>query len=265
MNRRQFLTASGLGLGLAPLSGCSFIPHHFGTYRFRLTIEVDTPEGVKSGSSVMEVSYGVTGENIGVGPRSYSNLTGEAVFVDLGGGKNIVAIHTMGATGSGGKYVASVPYVATLGEEGFQELEKGRRLEGGGDLAPPWVPTLVTFFNPVDEKTAKVVYATEIERMPAFDSKGQVVRERLGKPIVSVDEIEATFGPGYRFRRARVDIVRRGLWPLNAMGILGEPLTVGIEKRLPWIGEYRKRGLFYSVTSQPGKFTPNVPYFIAGF
>lgn len=265
MNRRQFLTTSAFGLGLAPLSGCAFIPRHFGTYRFRLTIDIDTPEGVKSGSSVMEVSYGVTGDNIGVGPRAHSDLKGEAVFVDLGGGKHIVAIHTMGASGFGGNSVSQVPYVATLGEAGFQELEKGRRLEGGGDLAPPWVPTLVTFFNPADEKTAKVVYATEIERIPRFDSKGQLVGEKLGKPIVSVDEIEATFGPGYRFRRARVDIVRRGIWPLNAIGILGEPITVGIEKRLPWIEDYRKRGLFYTERGMPGKFTPNVPYFITGF
>ena len=56
-------------------------------HKYRLTVEVETPEGVKSASGVMAVHP----------DRSYSRggrtqTRGDAVFVDLGGGKNLVAL-----------------------------------------------------------------------------------------------------------------------------------------------------------------------------
>src|SRR5215216_2110042 len=56
-------------------------------HKYRLTLEVETPEGIKSASGVMAVHP----------DRSYSRggrtqIKGDAVFVDLGGGKNLVAL-----------------------------------------------------------------------------------------------------------------------------------------------------------------------------
>src|ERR1700738_5193320 len=56
-------------------------------HKYRLTVEVETPEGGKSASGVMAVHP----------DRSYSRggrtqAKGDAVFVDLGGGKNLVAL-----------------------------------------------------------------------------------------------------------------------------------------------------------------------------
>ena len=56
-------------------------------HKYRLTVEVETPEGVKSASGVMAVHP----------DRSYSRggktaTKGDAVFVNLGGGKNLVAL-----------------------------------------------------------------------------------------------------------------------------------------------------------------------------
>src|ERR1700730_4134978 len=56
-------------------------------HKYRLTVEVETPEGVKSASGVMAVHP----------DRSYSRggrtqAKGDAVFVDLGGGKHLVAL-----------------------------------------------------------------------------------------------------------------------------------------------------------------------------
>lgn len=54
-------------------------------YRYRLTVEVDTPEGVKSGSSVIEVETAMSGPNNISSPGSlYLRARGEAVTVDLG-------------------------------------------------------------------------------------------------------------------------------------------------------------------------------------
>jgi len=81
------------------------------------------------------------------------------------------------------------------------------RWVGRANLYPPLVPTLVTFGDLADPKTARVVdpYAFEQE-----------------------------FGAGYVFRRAWIEMVPVGIWPLNNLGIYGTPITRGIEKRLAW-------------------------------
>src|SRR5258707_13430199 len=56
-------------------------------HKYRLTVEVETPDGVKSASGVMAVHP----------DRSYSRggqtrTQGDAVFVDLGGGQNLLPV-----------------------------------------------------------------------------------------------------------------------------------------------------------------------------
>lgn len=70
------------------------------TYRYKLTIEIDTPEGVRSGYAVREVTWRD-------GPRITMEASagmmeerGEAVTIDLPNGETIFALrpHTQGAT-----------------------------------------------------------------------------------------------------------------------------------------------------------------------
>jgi antitoxin component of MazEF toxin-antitoxin module len=71
------------------------------TFRYKLTAEVMTPEGVKSGSSVVEVSYH-TGPRILTDPNTrLDTVQGEAVYVDIGQGKNLFI--TLGTYYSGRK------------------------------------------------------------------------------------------------------------------------------------------------------------------
>src|SRR3954447_23675520 len=56
-------------------------------HKYRMTVEVETPAGVKSASSMLAVTP----------DRSYARdrgtrASGDAVYVDLGGGKNLVAL-----------------------------------------------------------------------------------------------------------------------------------------------------------------------------
>src|SRR5262245_578483 len=84
-------------IALAALTGCSGPVY---TYRYRLTVEVDTPEGLKSGSSVIETTVQDNTESWGP-PESRmvrSRTKGEAVFVDLGSGKHVIALLAMGPT-----------------------------------------------------------------------------------------------------------------------------------------------------------------------
>jgi hypothetical protein len=68
------------------------------TFRYKLTAEVNTPDGLKTGSSVIEVSYSHNGD-YGGGESPDLNLNGEAVYVDLGAGKNLFVTLTTAASG----------------------------------------------------------------------------------------------------------------------------------------------------------------------
>jgi hypothetical protein len=66
------------------------------TYRYRTTVEVEVDGTVHSGSSVIEV--GINNQPpIGSAPPYVAHLRGEAVFVDLGRGRNVIALLAAGA------------------------------------------------------------------------------------------------------------------------------------------------------------------------
>src|SRR5262245_25135435 len=92
-------------------------------HKYRLTVEVETPEGGKSASSVLAVHP----------DRSYSRggrtrTAGDAVFVDLGNGRNLVALlaHVdKNLELDGINYVALRAYTAAGGKRvSFNEMSR---------------------------------------------------------------------------------------------------------------------------------------------
>ena len=173
-------------------------------HKYRLTVEVETPEGVKSASGVMAVHP----------DRSYSRgghtrTKGDAVFVDLGGGKNLVAllahIDDKSVDLDGVNYVALRAYNAAGRKVSFNEMN---RASGGVPVKGALIPILVTFTDPGDPGTARTV---------------------------PPDELEARLGKGFHLRSVSAEGVPNGLWPLDFGGPLGEPVTRGIEAKLPWL------------------------------
>ncbi len=172
-------------------------------HKYRLTVEVQTPEGVKSASGVMAVYP----------DRSYSRgghtLTrGDAVLVDLGGGKNLLAllahIDNNSVDLDGMNYVALRAYNAAGRKASFNEMS---RMTGAVPVKGTLVPVLVTFTDLNDPGTAREV-------LP--------------------DEVEAGLGKGFHVGSISVEVVPNGLWPLDFGGRLGEPVTRGIEAKLSW-------------------------------
>jgi hypothetical protein len=53
----------------------------------------------------------------------------------------------------------------------------------------------------------------------------------------------ASFGDGVRLERATVEIMPKGIWPLNEFGFTGTPMTTGIEKRLGWLQPFPEPSL----------------------
>jgi hypothetical protein len=233
---KPLLAPAALAFAVAVLLGWGWLYLARPEHKYRLTIEVQTPGGVRSASGVMAVHMG---KDAGILPEAggRSATKGDAIFVDLGDGKNLIAALAHGKNGldyDGMNFLAENAFAAAGQKVPFKDVKQLRgKVEVYGNL----IPTLLTFANVADPNTARVLD-------PA--------------------NIEVAFGAGYRLNRVILEMVPVGLWPFDFGGPLGEPVTRGIEKRLPWIAEWKSRGSGGRIDGHPDRFTLNVPYFVRG-
>ena len=172
-------------------------------HKYRLAIEVETPQGTKRASGVMAI-HPDRGYNRG----GHTRTAGDAIFVDLGGGKNLVALLAhidKSVEFEDISYVALRAYKAAGRNVSFNEMS---RLTGAVPVKGTVIPVLVAFSDPADPGTARVV---------------------------PPDGVEAALGKGIRLRGLSAEVVPNGLWPLDFGGPLGDPVTRGIEAKLPWL------------------------------
>ena len=211
MKRRGFLGAGVLGALLA-VSGCS-AEDETPDYRYRLTVGVDTPEGVKTGSSVIEVETAVASERSIPNPGAVSHrVRGEAVAVDLPDGRTLFALLR---SGNDIDWASRVMFLRAADGLDFEkrfeamlrnrnELELPRMWPPVGHLEErPAYPMLVTFGD-LDDPTS--------------------VEE------VDPDDLAATFGEGVSLKRITVQMT-------------DDLVTTGIEERLGWLGKIREMNL----------------------
>ena len=174
-------------------------------HKYRLAVEVETPDGPKSASSVVAVH-----PDRSYSRRGQTRTVGDAVFVDLGGGKNLVAllahVDNNKLVLEDVNYVALRAYTEAAGKRvSFNEMS---RLSGIAPVKGALIPVLVTFADPANPGTARTV---------------------------APDDAEAMLGKGYRLKGLTAEVVPNGYWPLDFGGVLGEPVTRGIEAKLPWL------------------------------
>jgi len=193
-----------LGL-LALLVGGDQIRINRPDHKYRLTVEVTTPAGIKTGSAILAV---VPDRNYNRSGRTTTR--GEAVLVDLGQGKNVVVLlaHQQGAKLDLDdiKYVALRAYGIARGNRvSFKDMS---RQSGVVPVQGELTPVLVSFGDLGDPNTAR---------------------------RVASDKAEAILGEGYAIRGFSAEVVPNGFWPIDFGGALGEPVTRGIEAKLPWL------------------------------
>ena len=174
-------------------------------HKYRLTVEVETPEGRKSASGVVAVH-----PDRSYSRRGQTRTLGDAVFVDLGQGRNLVAllahIDNNKLEFDGINYVALRAYTAAQGQRvSFNAMSAQT---GIVPVKAELVPVLVTFADPANPASARAV---------------------------APDDAEAVLGKGYRLQGITAEVVPNGFWPIDFGGILGEPVTRGIEAKLPWL------------------------------
>ena len=168
IERRGMLGLIG-GALVSMLGGC-WAPSS-ARYRFRMTVEVETPQGLKSGSSVIEVRL-ARGMAIGDSSGVSSEVFGEAVVVDLPDGPLFVLLKMpdagpplqavapaalLGRRSNGPDEVMSD--TAKLGSTWFGEYraELPRTRDNGSQLSNNNWPMMVRFRNLTDPRSIEIV------------------------------------------------------------------------------------------------------------
>jgi hypothetical protein len=196
---------------------CSRLLYPTVILNYRLTLEAITPDGPKTGSGVVQVSYGSEFNLNGGGRRGVMRVTGEAVPVDLGQGKILFVTLTRNASGRGGdsKTLAAAQDAEWLpirvfgfdwnwGEENkLSSQVEAAKAAGPKDVPFRALPTLVTFKDISDPKTVE---------------------------LVQPEALAATFGEGYALTKATTELTDEEPYPI-------------IIVTLPWLPEYYDKNL----------------------
>ncbi len=224
MNRRKVAKMMLAGSVLAILSGCGeAFGNRYPTYRYRLTVEVDTPEGLRTGSSVIEVTTRISGRYSIPNPgQVIHSVRGEAVVVDLGSRGTLlidwastvlflaapqVPLATTRGLPNSSHLDFDIRFKAALALAGAQVIPRDYRDRIGsrhqpGDPPSAW-PMMVRFRDLADPKSVEKI---------------------------NPDDLSASFGAGVKLRRITAERT-------------DDPVTSGILARLPWLDSATPKSL----------------------
>lgn len=187
------LITSTLLLGACDVFGSTY------RYRYRLTVEIETPQGLRTGSSVLEQA--VTNNRITWGGLSAKRLIrtrGEAAVVELPGGQTLFAlipdselVQSVLDPSWSNDWVASARRIIS-GRTTGQPLTMWVA-NGSSPARPAGYPKLVHFTDRADARSVAVI---------------------------APDNLAVAFGPGFRLRRIAVQLTK-------------DPISHGISAQLP--------------------------------
>ena len=208
-HRRNVLGLMVGGVSALALAGCG--PLRRAKLRYRLTVEVDTPEGVKTGSTVIQVTIERRDAWIRTAESSGGRILfeGEAVEVVLPGGRSLFALLASNeATDLADAYPQFAFYHRLANLRGFGALKQMSRWKGQTAAIVP-------------EKAYSDTQIIDYPKLVAFTD----IKNPMTAVGVDPYALDATLGAGYRLKQISVTIT-------------DDEVTKGIEKRLPWlIGE----------------------------
>lgn len=201
---------------------------------YRLTLEVDTPEGPMSGSGVWMDTSSLQPELFG-SRGSHSELLGEAFPVDIGNRGTLFVL------------------LVSRGEDG---LPRGRTTLR--TLINHFAPETITFrSNYLRHRTLSRVTGTadlatqEIPYLVRFRD----INDPTSVEVVDPHDLAQSFGQGVSLKRANIEILSAGRSFLRWIGIDVRDktlLSAGIEKRLHWLGPAREKSIDPSFSGAGG-------------
>ena len=206
--RRGVLVVLATGVVTLALGACGSRD----SFRYKMVVEVDTPEGVKTGFAVREVYFSDrSGFPFGES-RPQVKLKGEAVVVDLGGGQSLFAL----LTSAGG----DVDYAARVADR--EGIWGGTQ---AGQIAQVW-PRPAYPGKPDDHEDYKLGHAQQYPMLVRFRDPA----DPTSVEQVEAEALDAAFGPEVKLRRIAIEATK-------------EPVTVEIAERLATIGIEPNHGL----------------------
>jgi len=201
MVRRAILRIVAVVLMAVGIAGCGE------SYRYKLTLAVNTPEGVRRASSIIEVDFwSISFPEKGL----MHSLRGEALYLDLGPGrKPLIALLTCQLHP---KYRSELRWTRDGGPDNnlllnlfgrgppslLDNVARIAQMRGSHQITPSDLPDLVTFADVNDP-------ASVLE--------------------VDPNNLQATLGSNIA-------------WDEITLESTGEPITTGLAQRLPWLPAY---------------------------
>ena len=198
------------------LSACG--PTH--EWHQRLTITVETPWGVRTGSSVTAVRWEEQRIRFGEAPALLQDMSGEAVVVDVrpdaleGSPRYLFALTDVSGLAPG--------VMAPSGLDVSERVRAMRRVKGAVPVPPERLPRMVTFLDVNDPMTAVRIELTEA------DGVGERPEPRPGNwcaygPSMTLAE---AFGHGVHLGHATIELTDESVTdgPINAL--------------MPWLPEH---------------------------
>lgn len=170
-------------------------------YRYRLTVDVETPQGASSGSTVREIKW-IPQKSVSA-TEFITRQEGEAVAVDLPGGETLFVL---------------------MDVDGHEAIQAAVGRGGGGDVK--------ALLDRASADRAVYPYPPEEALRARNLSYPKMVRFRdLADPktaeFVPPGDLASAFGPGVSLKRI-------------ALQIVDEPVSKDIPKRLPWRARFPK-------------------------
>ena len=200
--------------------------------RYRLTVEVETPEGLRTGSSVIATKWALASKRWGPLGGTSGDAWGEAVAVDLGR-RGTLFVLLNGADGEDWAIYGPGPGVSPLT---FTQRKALRDRHPDAEFDP------VTDFHmryAAGLKGPKVVprWLDPYSNTPNKPRSGYPLMVRFRDPAlpktveaVDPDRLDAVFGKGVKLRRLVKETT-------------DDAVTRGIEQRLPWVRMPAERSL----------------------
>jgi hypothetical protein len=168
-------------------------------YRYRLTVEIDTPEGLRRGLSVIEVRTSVAGPYTIPNPgQVFTRIKGQAVAVDLPNGQTLFALLRSDWESQWADHVYS-----RLVPRPSQEEVKARSPDGkwNGDLDfDMWMERILALRGPQTVPRRWSLMGKDVSNWPMF-VRFRDIRDPASVERVDPDDLKAAFGKGYRVRR----------------------------------------------------------------
>lgn len=216
------------GGAVALLGGCGLI---WGSDRLRqkITVEVETPDGPRTGRSVVETEVR-EGKSWGDASGTSFHLKGEAVAIDLPGGRTLFAL-LCGADGTQGdatgyqtrllyEVLRAIGPSGPAGDVSHMDVMQARAAAQDAEVKldlPQWLYPLLVTFTDIDDPSS-------VQR-------------------VDPANLAASFGPGIRLKRITVEVT-------------DDDVTTGIEKRLRWLPAQKGALLKIAIADYPPSGTP---------